>query len=593
MTIYYVCSFSGNDANSGSLEAPFKTIQCASNLAQPCDTIRVQPGIYRERISPPRGGLSNDTRIIYKSVVPKAAIVRGSTSWIPTQKYSDTIYYDSLDPSLFTDTSAIDGPNPFRVPFCVTPYNRNGAPEFKAGDKTADQNMVYSLGQVFVNDSMYKQCPYLKEIEGNPGSWYYDLSNNLLYVNLKQGIENSIIEITNQRRLFAPHIRQLRYINIDGFIFERCGNNYPNQFWTIPQNIQSGMIGTRSGKFWIIKNNIIQFASGIGIDWGNEGNATQDLETGNNGQATGSYGHIIQNNYICDNGAAGTASFMGKNFTFSNNIVEHNNNLLFYGKRRWESAGLKVHTPTNSVISNNIIRDNYCNGIWSDQGAGQNSVFKNNIILNNNGNGINFEIGTNTSGKVINNILDGNDYNICFATSGGCLIAHNLFLSSKKGDIHTYTFNRPDKWDSLNLEIFYNIFTTSSNYINLTTSNSISSRFLNYNQYAKDDKFTFMPDNKTTIPHKFLDWINRWSSFNNGTNSDEKSVLHENMISLQIQNDQYVLSFNNDSFKSQPLIQRSDIVDDYFGTLWNEENCKTGPFSSNKSNTIILCPTNF
>ena len=29
--------------------------------------------------------------------------------------------------------------------------------------------MVYSLGQVFVNDSMYKQCPYLKEIEGNPG----------------------------------------------------------------------------------------------------------------------------------------------------------------------------------------------------------------------------------------------------------------------------------------------------------------------------------------------------------------------------------------------------------------------------------------
>ena len=186
MTIYYVCSFSGNDANSGSLEAPFKTIQCASNLAQPCDTIRVQPGIYRERFSPPRGGLSNDTRIIYKSVVPKAAIVRGSTSWIPTQKYSDTIYYDSLDPSLFTDTSAIDGPNPFRVPFCVTPYNRNGAPEFKAGDKTADQNMVYSLGQVFVNDSMYKQCPYLKEIEGNPGSWYYDLSNNLLYVNLKQ-----------------------------------------------------------------------------------------------------------------------------------------------------------------------------------------------------------------------------------------------------------------------------------------------------------------------------------------------------------------------------------------------------------------------
>ena len=30
--------------------------------------------------------------------------------------------------------------------------------------KNSDPNMVYTLGQVFVNDIMYKQCPYKEEM---------------------------------------------------------------------------------------------------------------------------------------------------------------------------------------------------------------------------------------------------------------------------------------------------------------------------------------------------------------------------------------------------------------------------------------------
>jgi hypothetical protein len=586
MTVYYVSAILGSDLNIGSITAPFKTIQTASNLAKPGDTILVQPGVYRERVSPPRGGTSTALPIVYKSTVPKGAILRGSIPWVPREKISDTIYCDVLDPELFTDTSAIDGANPFRIPFCVTPYGRNGAPESVSGDKTANRNMVYNLGQVFVNDMMYKQCPFMTEMQDMTNTWYYDMSNNKLYVNLSQPIEQCQIEITNQRRLFAPHLRQLRYITVDGFIIERCGNNYPNQFWTVAQNQQAGMIGTRSGRFWTIQNNVIQFASGIGIDWGNEGGASQDLESGSNGQASGSYGHIIINNRICDNGAGGTASFMGKNFTFSNNIVERNNNLRFYGTRRWESAGLKVHTPTNSIISNNIIRDNYCNGIWSDQGAGQNSIFKNNIIINNKGYGLNFEIGTNTTGKVLNNIFDGNEYNITFATSGGCLVAHNLFLSSTKGDINTVIFNRPDKWDSLNLEIYYNIFTNSQTYLILSTTNAIASRFLNYNQYKVDGRFIFMPDTKTNSKKSLLDWS---TTFNNGINSDEKSTIsNDTNIVLNYENGQYSIEYNSIG-QNFPLIVRPDITDDYFGTLWSGPTCIAGPFSDiTNKNRIIL-----
>jgi len=49
----------GNDSSSGTLAAPLRTIQRAADLAQPGDIITVHEGVYRERISPPRGGESD------------------------------------------------------------------------------------------------------------------------------------------------------------------------------------------------------------------------------------------------------------------------------------------------------------------------------------------------------------------------------------------------------------------------------------------------------------------------------------------------------------------------------------------------------
>lgn len=187
---------------------------------------------------------------------------------------------------------------------------------------------------------------------------------------------------------------------------------------------------------------------------------------------------------------------MGKNFVFSGNVVDHNNFWRYYGKQRWESAGLKVHCPSGSTISKNKIYKNFCHGVWSDQGAGIGSIFSQNVITENEGNGINFEIGTGTSGKVLNNIFDANEHNISFVTSGGCLVAHNLFLSSLKGDIETVSFNRPDKWDSLNIEIYYNLFMNSAKYLSLSAPSAISSRYLNYNQYGSDNRFVFCPIQK-------------------------------------------------------------------------------------------------
>jgi hypothetical protein len=218
-----------------------------------------------------------------------------------------------------------------------------------------------------------------------------------------------------------------------------------------------------------------------------------------------------------------------------------------------------------------MVRNNYCNGIWADQGAGQNSIFKNNVITNNKGNGINFEIGTNTTGKVLNNIFDANDYNVAFATSGGCLIAHNLFLSARKGDIYTYIFNRPDKWDSLNVEIYYNLFMTSPIYMQLTAPDALSSRVMNYNQYASDisGRFIFVKDSKTMVAKSPASWAETWGS-------DEGSVVVAGATG-EIKADTVSLNITPQKF---PAVSRPDITDDFFGQQWATDVCVAGPFGN-------------
>ena len=593
---YYVSIENGADSNSGTTESqPFKTIQRAADIAIAGDTILVAPGIYRERVSPVCGGTST-APITYRSTEVHGAVIRGSIIWLPTNKCGENIYVGELNENYFTDNSAIDGGNPFKIPMCVTPYGRNGAPEAQNKDANSDAGMIYTLGQVFVNDRMATQCPYKNEMEKTENSWYYDVATNQLYVNTN--MEEPVIEITNQRRLFAPHIRGCKYIIVDGFIIERCGNQYPNKFWTIPQNQQAGAIGTRCGKYWTIQNNIIRYANGIGIDWGNEGGIDQDLEIGQNGKAQGANGHIIRNNIIADNGAAGTASYMCKNFMFVNNVVERNNNLRFWGKRRWESAGVKVHGPSSSIISQNIIRNNYCHGIWSDQGAGVNSIFKNNIIVGNQQSGINFEIGSQTSGKVLNNIFDKNEYGVSLVTSGGVLIAHNLFLCSTIADIYTNIFTRTaDKWDSLNLEIYYNMFLKSPQYLQLTVpSEGVASRYMNYNEYrekSSQQKFQLISmDGKTKTNMNYETWKTTWTNYNMGKNGDEgsySSTMDVDVCLKELENKSYQCTINMIPFMF-PYISRTDIKDDYFMTVWEVEakTCISGPFVDISKGIITL-----
>ncbi|HEU5071503.1 MAG TPA: carbohydrate-binding protein [Verrucomicrobiae bacterium] len=68
----------GNDANAGAQNTPFRTIQHAADLAQPGDVITVHEGVYRERVTPPRGGTSDKQRIVYRAAPGEQVVITGS-----------------------------------------------------------------------------------------------------------------------------------------------------------------------------------------------------------------------------------------------------------------------------------------------------------------------------------------------------------------------------------------------------------------------------------------------------------------------------------------------------------------------------------
>lgn len=93
----------GNDTAPGTEAAPLRTIQHAADLAQPGDTVTVHEGIYRERVSPPRGGESDARRIVYRSAPGARAEIRGSeviTGWV---RERDDVWTVTLPNSFFGD----------------------------------------------------------------------------------------------------------------------------------------------------------------------------------------------------------------------------------------------------------------------------------------------------------------------------------------------------------------------------------------------------------------------------------------------------------------------------------------------------------
>jgi hypothetical protein len=378
----------------------------AAEAAQPGDTVYVLEGVYRERVACPRGGTSGNP-IVYLAESGKKVYIKGSDVWTPQWQTLDgnaNVYYAKPDDAMFTDDKQIDGANPFRVPY----VGINGG-------------IAFTCGQMFFDGAKMREKGVRSDVESTAGTWFFDSTSGIIYAHFPESKKPSdgLVELTVRRRVFAPHIRGLGYITVKGFIIEHCGNQHPDIFFKIPENRQTGAIGTRAGNHWVIEDNVVRMPEGLCIDCGNEGG---DIETPSQPRPSGVGHHAIRNNLFIDCGAAAMMAMGTDGCTITNNsFVRVNINKT----RGPERGGIKMHMFYNGLIADNLFLDLDCIGVYLDNRFNGSRVTRN-VIINSAG-GIFIELNRSDKLLVDNNVIVNADvYGIYSHDAAGATYAHNL-----------------------------------------------------------------------------------------------------------------------------------------------------------------------
>lgn len=525
--VYFV-SPDGNDTeHPGSAELPFRTISRAAMVLAPGQGVLVRAGIYRERVAPANSGKPGKP-IVYQAERGHRVTIKGSDLWKPEWTPCGKGIYSAIpDAAMFTDDVYQDSANPLHVAVSATPWSREGRAEYeyfsppgknqnKPLADSADRQLTFTLGQVFVDGAILRQAPYLKEMEAEPDTWFFESASGKVFIHLsgEEPPQSRSVELTTRRRIFAPHHRSLGHIHIIGFVMEHCGNQYPKDFWAIPENAQAGALGTRSGHHWRIENNIIRLANGYGIDVGREGPDSERLpQPKRKKEPVGD--HVIVSNRIADNGAGGICGWGPKRLHITGNVIERNNNLRFKGKKRFESAGIKLHTPDHSWIADNLFRDNFTHGFWGDEGIGKGLRFTRNVVLGNaeSEHGVFIEMGVYgpDTGFIDNNIIIGNRNGYYCHDGSGVTVSHNLIANSRNHGIHVQQVG--PRCNTRNHSFYNNLLIGNAKVINLNFPAELGGDVrLNSNVYHAGE-----------TDRVFL--INRSSKFNPSWSDDEFRAL--------------------------------------------------------------------
>lgn len=428
--VYHV-SPAGLDGNPGSKAKPFKTISAAAQIAQPADTITVHGGIYRERINPPRGGVSEDKRIVYQAAKGEKVEIRGSEIIKEWVRFEGTVWKVTMDNTFFGDY------NPYKVVIF--------------GDWFFPGEREYHTGEVFLNEKSLYEKETIEQVlnpqkekdkAGSEFTWYCesDKKNTHIYANFHQYDPNKEkVEINVRQTCFYPSQPGINYITVRGFAMTQAATP-----WAPPTAEQIGIIGTNWSKGWIIEGNIVSNSRCTGITLGKDrasGNNVGDpadkgrvpdgvdlynevidtcIENGWNKDLVGS--HIVRNNDIFDCGQVGICGSLGAIFSeISNNHIHD-----IYTKRQFkgfEMGGIKIHGAVDMVIENNHIHNAY-KGVWLDWMA-QGTRISRNICYDNRSQDLYLEV--NHGPVLVDNNLLLSPFSIHNISTGGAFV-HNLVL---------------------------------------------------------------------------------------------------------------------------------------------------------------------
>ena len=412
----YHVSVSGNDATDGSVANPFKTISAAANVAMPGDVITVHAGVYREQIIPPRGGNSDQERIVYQAASGEKVEIKGSELIKDWRKLSN-------------DTWFVKIPNSFFGKF--NPYI-----ELINGDWFDAKGRQHHRGCVYLNGDWLMEAAKQEEVM-NPSDeknqlWFasVDSVTTTIWAQFKNVDPNKeVVEINVRPTVFYPDKPFLNFITLRGFTMEQAATN-----WAPPTAEQMGLVGTHWSKGWIIENNVIQYSKCVGIALGKYGDQYDNKNTESAEGYVGTInralafgwnkgtigGHIVRNNTIAYCEQTGIVGSMGCAFSLVEGNIIHDihQRQLFTGA---EMAGIKFHGAVDVQISgNHIYRTNM--GVWLDWMA-QGVQVRNNLMHDNS---LDIFLEVDHGPMLVSNNILLSKTSLLMNSSGAAFV-HNLF----------------------------------------------------------------------------------------------------------------------------------------------------------------------
>ena len=413
----YHVSTKGDDSGDGSSTDPFRTVAAAAGVARPGDTITVHEGVYRERIAPPRGGTSEEQRIVYRAAEGEEVVIKGSEIVKGWEKIADATWKVTVPNTLFGEF------NPFGDSIHGDWFNAKGRP--------------HHTGAVYLNDHWLTEAAtkeaVLAPVTDTP-LWFAEVGekNTTIWAQFK-GVDpnEERVEVNVRRTVFYPNKPFVNYITVRGFTMMHAATP-----WAPPTAEQIGLIGTHWSKGWIIENNDVRYSTCVGIALGKYGdkwdNTSADTAEGYvktieralaNGWNKETIGHhIVRHNHISHCEQAGLVGSMGAVFSTIEDNVIHDIHVrrLFTGA---EMAGIKIHAAIDTTIARNHIYRT-CRGIWLDWMAQGTRVTAN--LLHDNGPSEDIFVEVNHGPFLIDNNLLLSGWSLRDWSEGGAYV-HNLF----------------------------------------------------------------------------------------------------------------------------------------------------------------------
>ena len=356
-----------SDDNDGSRTMPLKTIQAAANIATPGTHILIGPGVYRETVSPMRGGDGPENMICYEAQEKGTVIIKASEEihdfeksegwrlWgygSPKPDINPKVWCHHLDPDMFWGYN----------PFCAVNILHDRL--FIEYDKTDMTPYLNRRGMIFCDGQPLKQVALYNQLSANDGTYWVEANGQTIHFRLKgdEDPKNHQIEITVREQCFSPKIPFLSYIKLKGITCAHAAMGAP-----VPQR---GAISAFRGHHWVIEECNVDWANAVGIDVGNECWHHEFDHTQTVGHS------VIRGCHIKDAGVCGIAGLFATNMLIEDNVIEGTGWQKM--ELSWEAGGIKLHNSVDGMIRRNIFKTTYrADHLWLDCGNINNRITQN------------------------------------------------------------------------------------------------------------------------------------------------------------------------------------------------------------------------